>query len=269
LRDLGLELREFELSLNEKKTRIIPVDQEREEDWILALSSYPFPTPTGFVPHDSKEVFRYSQIRPYLALARQLAEEHETSAPIHYALKGVPKNLNERGRRLLCQEAINLSVSRPYLCQSIGTTIFDACPHESLGAQVSVFASTLSRQGLLRLQPDAIAHALFFALKYDARLDLSDEGILPVLDLGDCVCNVLLLLYARRFERPLIARRVKCLAHQLRRGNSKDQDQFWLLIYEVWSEKELRGGGQNFLADLKAAGYSFLSPELVHRLINS
>ena len=72
------------------------------------------------------------------------------------------------------------------------------------------------------------------------------------------MCDVLLFEYAQRHGLANIRTAITKRANNLRGLTSREQDAFWLLIYQVWSEADLRGNGQGFLADLKAVGFSFL-----------
>lgn len=45
---------------------------------------------------------------------------------------------------------------------------------------------------------------------------------------------------------------------QLKSSGHRDQDRNWLLIYQTWTENELTGNGQAFLAMLKKAKFQFL-----------
>lgn len=51
---------------------------------------------------------------------------------------------------------------------------------------------------------------------------------------------------------------VKKTANALKRLPKREQDRQWLLIYNVWSESDLRGNGQAFLADLKKVRFQFM-----------
>jgi len=46
-------------------------------------------------------------------------------------------------------------------------------------------------------------------------------------------------------------------ADNLKGLDTRDQDAFWILIYQIWPEADLRRQGQDFLADLKRNGFQF------------
>jgi hypothetical protein len=114
--------------------------------------------------------------------------------------------------------------------------------------------------GIRKLYPDTIAHALYFTLKHDLTLDLKDEALIEIVALDDCVTNVLLLEYAKKRKRPEVESAINKRARDLlKTDDSREKDKHWLLIYQVWSEKELEGNKQGFLAKLKSKNFEFFS----------
>ncbi|MDP3069522.1 MAG: RNA-directed DNA polymerase, partial [Opitutaceae bacterium] len=248
VRDLGLALREFELALNEKKTRILPLPLPQTEYWVRELNAFLFP--------DGE--IRFSTVRSFLDLALHLAQQSGTSAVLNYAIKMVPPRLNDRAKRLFTLEATNLALSYPYLAPLLGEHVFDRHNHSGLDAAAAQFASELMGIGIRRVYPDAIAHALHLAIKHNVSLPQSEAELRKIVNIDDCVCDVLLLEYSVRQNLNKIRNAVTNRADNLKGLDSREQDAFWLLIYQVWSEAELRSNGQDFLADLKKANFEFV-----------
>src|SRR5690606_22116836 len=108
------------------------------------------------------------------------------STPLNYAIKvlakgrvtsgsGVideqqPRKLGLRAKRMYSQEAINLALAYPYLAPLLDTHVFTPYWHAGLNDKIAKFASALILLGLQKLYPDAIAQAIFLALKYDFTL---------------------------------------------------------------------------------------------------
>lgn len=248
VRDLGLALREFELSLNEKKTRILPLPRPQTEYWVRELNCFEFPD--GDI--------RFGTVRNFLDLALHLAQEAGTSAVLNYAIKMLPARLNERARRLFTLEAVNLALAYPYLAPLLDEHVYAKHPHPSLPALIAQFVGELMTIGIQRLYPDAIAHALHLAIKHEVTLPQSEAELNKVIKLDDCICDVLLLEYANRKSLGKIRAAVKKRADNLKGLDAREQDAFWPLIYQVWPEADLRGNGQDFLADLKKANFQFV-----------
>lgn len=264
--DLGLGLRAFEMSLNEKKTKISPLPSPSDEDWILALNRFQFPS----------DELKFSEIRSYLDLALTCGQALGKSTPLNYAIKVLasthttknpgepaeitPRKLSLRAKRMYVQEAMNLALAYPYLVPLLDEHVFAPYWHDEVLAKIADFSTELIKIGLRKLYPDTIAHALFLVLRYNLILDLKDDQLIEIIALDDCVANVLLLEYASFWEREKIASRVKKRANDLLKEDARERDKHWLLIYQVWSEAELKGNGQGFLSDLKKIGFQFFSP---------
>lgn len=254
LKDLGLSLRTYEMALNEKKTRILPLPRPSSENWTQELQRFAFP---------KGEELWFSIVRSFLDLALENAQAAGTSAPLNYAIKMLAdkhgeRTLNPRAKRLYVQEAINLAISYPYLAPILDKVVFDRYRYTGIGEKIADFAASLVRLGTQKLYPDTIAHALYYALKHKIVIPVTEAELLAVLPLDDCLVNVLLLEYAPLHGLKKVRSAVKARATQLKSAGPRDKDRNWLLIYQTWTEKELTGNGQAFLAMLKKAKFQFL-----------
>ncbi|WP_297504867.1 antiviral reverse transcriptase Drt4 [Ferrovum sp.] len=256
VKELGLNLRAYEMSLNEKKTRILELPRPSDENWRLVLNRFLFP---------KDEELRFSVIRSFLDLALECAQSAGKSTPLNYAIKTIagseePKKLNPRAKRMYAQEAMNLALAYPYLAPLLDEFVFEKYWYDGLKPRITDFATSLVKLGVRKLYPDSIAHALYFALKHDLELDLRDEVLIEIIALDDCVTNVLLLEYAKKCKRKKVVSAINKRAKDLLKTNdSGEKDRHWLLIYQVWSKKELEGNGQGFLAKLKSKNFEFFS----------
>lgn len=248
VRDLGMALREFELSLNEKKTKILPLPRPQVENWVRELSDFQF----------LAGPIRFSTVRSFLDLALDLAHRAGTSATLNYAIKMVPARLNGRAKRLFVMEAVNLALSYPYLAPLLGEHVFAKHSHGDTEPLINTFATELLQTGIRRIYPDAIAHALFYAIQHDLTLPLSEAQLRRIVTIDDCVCDVLLIEYAKRRMLKKLVQAIKKRAANLKGLDPREQDPFWLLIYQVWSVADLRSNGQELLADLKSRKFNFL-----------
>ncbi|WP_429218073.1 antiviral reverse transcriptase Drt4 [Aeromonas veronii] len=267
IKDLGLALRAYEMSLNEKKTKIVPLPSPSEADWILVLNRHPLP---------KDQELKFSEIRSFLDRALTCAQAIGKSTPLNYAIKVLaksnskynpgdgdetaPRKLSLRAKRMYAQEAMNLALAYPYLAPMLDEYVFTPYWHPDLKDKIAKFATDLVSLGLRKLYPDAIAHALFLALKYDFVLGLNDAQLGEVIVLDDCIANVLLLEYAKVRGCEKLGSAVKTRANELKKADPRDRDKHWLLIYQVWTQKELEGNGQRLLSELKGSGFSFFLP---------
>ena len=92
-------------------------------------------------------------------------------------------------------------------------------------------------------------------LKYlDAETELAG-----IIQLDDCVTNVLLLAYAKKQGLKKVQAAIRKRAELLKTDDGRERDRQWLLIYQTWSIAELKGYGQGFLAKLKSNGFEFFA----------
>ena len=250
IRTLGLELREYELGLNSRKTEILAMPLPLNKDWVRELNSFPLP--------GKERVARFRDVRSFLDLALRLAGDFETYAVLNYAIKMVPHRLDSRAKRLFVQEAINLALLYPYLCPILQEHVFEKCYYNGIDAVISQFIEPLLEIGVQKIYPDAIAFALYYSLKQSYRSRLIDSNFGEIIKIDDCLSIVLLLQYARLHRIENIQKSVRAYASKLRDVESREQDRYWLLIYQLWRAKTLDREGQSFLAGLKRKRFSFL-----------
>lgn len=249
LHELGLALREYELTINEKKTLIVPLPRPIKETWVRELNRFAFP---------EKEEIKYSTVRSFLDLALEISQSNGTSAPLNYAIKMMPERLDQRARKMYLQEAINLALAYPYLAPFLDQHVFDKYAHEALTSAVAEFAASLIRLGLEKIYPDAIAHGFYYALKHGITLKFTEQEFLELPKLDDCLVTVLLLEYAKQHSLNKVLTAINKISAALKTKDSRARDRQWLLVYQTLSATELRGSGQSFLATLKESGFSFL-----------
>ena len=252
-------LRTYEMSLNDKKTRILELPRPSEENWTLALNRFSF-------PHDGHITF--STIRSFLDLALECSQIAGKSTPLNYAIKMIAgkesaRNLNLRAKRLYAQEAMNLALSYPYLVPLLDVFVFDRYAHNGLTIKIANFSCQLIKLGIKKLYPDTIAHALYYALKHRVILKLENSVLCEILTLNDCITDVLLFEYAKRHDIAVVLKQIKKRAQEIKLEDDREKDKNWLLIYQVWTESDLKGNKQSFLADLKNRNFQFLHfPEI-------
>lgn len=255
VKDLGMCLREFEMSINDKKTQILELPQASTENWIHRLNTFTFP---------NSEEIKFSTIRSYLDLALDCAHAIGKSTPLNYAIKTLSgqngeRKLNGRAKRMYTQEAINLALAYPYLAPLLDQFVFEKYQYPEQPAVIAKFSSSLIELGLQKLYPDAIAHAIYFALKYEITLVLTEKKLIEIISLDDCLTNVVLLEYATIKDLKEVKKALKKRAIELKNSsNPREIAKNWLLAYQQWTEKELKGKGQPFLAELKKMGIKFL-----------
>ena len=251
LRNLELSLREYELSLNSRKTTILPMPRPLEEDWIRELNSSPIFQTGSLATTRTVELF--------LDLALDLVNKHQNSAILNYAFKMMPQRLSQRAAEFFVQHAANLTLQYPYLAPVVGDFAFEKYQVAGIKPLIQRFVNGLLEIAIQKVYSDSMVYALYHAIVYKIKLEM-DVGRIrdAALRIDDCITYVLLREYGRRFGERMIVDSVRSRAEKLKGEERREQDRFWLLIYQIWRADTLNREGQGFLAGLKRARFAFL-----------
>ena len=250
IRELRIKLREYELVLNEEKTKILPMPLPIQTTWVRELNKFHWPA--------QDEVIRFRTVRSFLDIALELTQGADTYAVLLYAIKMVPSRLNARGKHLFVQQCVNLALQYPYLTPILDKDVFKKHHYDGINEIIIEFIEELLNVGIRKIYSDAIAYALYYTLRYNLRLGISESKLEDVITIDDCLSNVLLLEYARRHKIGNIQTKIRQRAEKLRGTENREKDRFWLLIYQIWHVQTLRKENQNFLAKLKQKGFKFV-----------
>lgn len=256
IKDLNLLLRNFEMSLNDKKTSILPLPRPFLDDWVNEINAFSF--------KNEDQGIKFSQIRAFLDLSLRLSQRISKSTPLNYTIKVIaskiaPESLSERTRRMYTQEAINLSIFYPYLVPILEKNVFEKFPHDELINQIGDLTKSLIRIGIKKLYPDIISYALYYALKYQIKIKVTEDELLEILKIDDCLSIVSLYHYAQKNNLKKIIKELNKKSQELKKLDHREHDKQWLFIYYLWTEADLKGKGQDFLAKLKNKKFEFFS----------
>lgn len=257
VKDLSMSLRNFELSLNDKKTQIIALPQPSQENWVQALNRFSFPSA------DAAEI-RFSTISSFLDLALEQTQKISKSTPLNYAIKTISghteaaRNLNDRAKRLYALEAMNLALAYPYLVPVLDKFVFDRYPHSALKDNLKSFLENLLITAVDKHNADSFSYAIYYALKHQIHLDVDEGQLRGAVELDDCIANVLLLEYTSTHRLKTVYSAIKQKTDALKSSDKRKKDKNWLLIYQLWSADELNGNAQCFLGKLKSNNFKFL-----------
>ena len=101
-------MREFDLPLNHKKTKVTELPIGIEKNWKHQLSDLPRVGESGMV--------EYPQVNTFIDTALKLATETGDFAIINYAIKKLKgSKLSENGKKLAAKRFMHMAVLYPYL----------------------------------------------------------------------------------------------------------------------------------------------------------
>lgn len=257
--EFTLALKEYELTPNEKKTKILPMSDALEESWVLDLNQFQFP---------KGEWLHFGAIESYINRARHLQKQHANSSLLSYAISVVRGKLekgeykiHDNTKKLYLQLVYSLTIQFPYLCQFIDQRalipFYSATGNNQL--YLKNFIESLILNSTKDNTLDGVSHGLHLAIKYDIQLDLSPEILAAIHKTDDCISLVLLYEYSTQRNLTSVTQIIKQRARVLLQSNKREQDQYWLLIYQACTKLEMQTGRQNYLAHLKDTGFNFIN----------
>ena len=285
LKQLELILKNYELILNTKKTKIVTLIEYFSDGWPSKLSRFNFPT---------KEKLGHTTVDAFLNYAISLSKAENNLAAITYAIKSIAKKkLSARAKNLYVRKMLSLVILYPYLLpwldefvltfvkKSLSKPIqeqrcitadlellnneeiirlFSSNETSSYLVDLSVltdFLYHLFSSAIKNNQTDALAFVFYFALKYKIKLHrkLNKSWRQEVIKLHDCISMLLAWKYC--IGNKLITvdfdKEIKVIQQ-----DERLQDQFWLFIYEHAKTKDDIPSEQLFLRLLKEQQISFI-----------
>lgn len=227
--DLQTELREFDLSLNHKKTKVNVLPLAATEQWVRRINSVSALTSYGKVD--------YKNCRAYIDYAIEISKnEGENSAVINYAIKSLNGlELTPNAKKYMQKAVFHLCLIYPYLIPLLNKCVFSFC--NTSAEDIKEISHKLYDMCINCRTFEAGSYALYFAVKYDFKLlEVKAED---VINSKDCILMLLAYKYFEFIKDKVSCRKLKDYAKQL----SSDVDDFnqnWLFTYEILPQSSLK-----------------------------
>ena len=255
LRDLEEVLREFDLSLNRKKTKIIELPIGIEKNWKHQLSDLPKVGESGMV--------EYPQVNTFIDTALMLAKETGNFAIINYAIKKLKgSKLSINGKKLAAKRFMHMAVLYPYLLHLMEECVF--IPYGVDTSDIKALSDTIYRDAVNLNDYESLCYSIYFAVRFDFVLDEFENNYISAQDyvIGsrDCLLLIMTWIYfMKRNHWKRNATRVKRLNKEAMNLKKIDMDRYWLFCYEALTWGCLPGQWRS----MKKAGISFIRREIV------
>jgi hypothetical protein len=249
---LSEELKKYELALNTKKSKIIPLPQASVKNWVTKLNHFNF-TNTYFVK--GIEAIRVKELKGFLDFAIELMlEENSDASILNYAIKIISnKYLGSNAKDYYIKQIHHLVLLYPYLINLLEKKVFE--PHKIDKEIIKNVAKDIYEYGLQKKIYEACSYALYWALKFDFDLEISTikENSIGSLD---CIYMTISFLYDKKYHRKAYLKEYKDQAKILKKD---DFDRYWLYIYETLSWADLP---DNYKV-MKKSGLTFIKKEFL------
>ncbi len=241
--DLQNELRQFDLSLNHKKTRIEKLPLASVEQWARKINSIALLTNYNKVD--------YKNCRAYIDFAIETArKEKNNAAVLKYAIKVLSGlELTENAKIYEQQEVFMLALIYPYMVPLLEKYIFEPC--ETSVNDIKSISNLIFKEYFLKLKYEAVSYAIYFAIKYS--FEIEEMEVDKIIKTDDCI---LLTLGFKYYESRGDSKAVKKM-QDYAESFKNDEDKFeelWIFGYEILPETSLKKDW----VDLKQNNVSFI-----------
>lgn len=247
---LSEELKKYELTLNSKKLKIIPLPQASVKNWVTKLNHFNF---TNTYKVNGKVAIRVKELKGFLDFAIELMLDEDSDASIiNYAMKIISKkHLDHNAKNYYIKQIHHLVLLYPYLTNLLESQVFE--PHKIDKAIIEDIANDIYIFGNKKKIYEACSFAIYWSLKYGFKIDiptLKEDSIKS----SDCIFMTISFLHDKRHQKKLYLKEYKDEAKIL---NKDDFDRYWLFIYETLPWTELT----NNFKTMKRKGLSFIKSE--------
>lgn len=255
LRDLEEALREFDLPLNHKKTKVIELPIGMEKNWKHQLSDLPKVGESGMV--------EYPQVNTFIDTALTLAAATGDFAIINYAIKKLRgAKLSGNGKKLAAKRIMHMATLHPYLLHLLEEYVF--APYDVDASDIKVLSDTVYRNAVNQNDYESLCYSIYFAIRFDFVLEEFENNYVRAQDYviksKDCLLLIMTWIYFMKqnhWKRD--ATQVKPLNKVAMELKNTDMDRYWLFCYEALSWGSLPGQWRS----MKQAGISFIRKEIV------
>ncbi|MBQ4420943.1 MAG: RNA-directed DNA polymerase [Bacteroidales bacterium] len=247
LLDLSQALKEYELSLNTKKTKISPLPISDNDDWVNTLKEYCFSLYKD--KNDKKEYITLSSLRTFLNIVVNLAKESNNASILNYAIKIIAKQKFKKYTiDYYIKRMHHLVLLYPYLIRQLDKYIFDKFHINT--EIIKKIGDDLFMSGLNKHSYEICSYVLYWSIKYNYYMDKSYSK--DAIASKDCIFLTHAWYKSKLEKNKDNIKQLEDYAKELKDNNLMDK--YWLFIYETLPK-------ENFDTDwksIKNKGISFL-----------
>lgn len=241
--DLEKELREYDLPLNHKKTKIDKLPVTITKEWKHILNSVSLIAPYGKTS--------FTEVTHYLDTAIELSNENNDSAVLKYAIKALSKldAFTSNGQKTAEKRILHLATIYPYLLHDIEKCVF--IPFHTHQSTIEQFANAIYAESINQNNLEGICYSIYYSIKYD--FEINGIDIMDLINTNDCLCRLFAWLYYKKHPG---TREIAILKQDaLNIVNTTDFERNWLFVYEILDANDLPIGEWR---DMKNQNISFL-----------
>jgi len=248
IRRLAEELAKFKLTLHLNKTKIMPLPQTVNEDWITELG---IKLPKG-------DSLREKDALNYLDMAVRIAKMSPDGSVLKYAIKSLNGcKLVPKAKSSLLAYVLTLSFHQTALLPLLAGLFKRSMLLSSGEFKYANPLRSLLSENIINRRSDGMAWTLYYMDKYKVSIDNKTAD--DIIETEDCIA--LLLLY--RLGDAACKSKILDFAKGLDRNDLYKLDQYWLLLYQLYHSGKIGNPykGEDVFEILKDNNVSFLYPK--------
>ena len=241
---LNRNLREYGLSLNHKKTKILELPVAAVEQWTHQIQDK-----TVYLEKFHPYV-DYHEAQALLDFCIELMEKNRDNASVLlYGIKVLRGHkLSWNAKKYVAKTVTSLALNFPYIVPHLGRYVYD--PYRIGKDTVENYINLIYDRYLSKDYFETIAYAFYYAVKYDVKIKSFDVN--KIIQKNDCVLLLCCLIYCRHYGLRKSLGALKKHARSL--NNNGDMESYWPFTYECLGVGTVQGAWK----ELKKAGVSFL-----------
>jgi len=222
---LSDELSRMKLIINRKKTMIIELPHRFDHTWLNKIRSFNFSK-----RNKSKLIFddkNYKEIIYFLDYVVELHHEIDDAAPLRYSLKMLRNSKFSSKAFLTFEKYVQHLI---YLYPYLSDFLYDIYVLKKHYPKETNFIDHMLTLGLEKKLHGTVSRAIFAILKFNLTSKNLEESIEQIIELGDCISLVALIVYCRKNKLSLKPF-VEFADSIIKAGQT---DEYWILIYELY-----------------------------------
>ena len=233
--ELASVLREFELSLNHKKTEILKLPLPYCKDWVRKIKSFIFP---------NEKFLKLNALHSFLDISLDLMQlNNENIAILNYAIKVLSrKELTKNAEDYFQKTIHHLILIYPYLIPLLEDRIFEKFNFNIDNNNIEKISKNIFEMAEPKGLYEAMSYALYFGIKYNFNIFNDNLKTLSLYGIAenskDTILMLLAYLHDKKFNKSKEEKQFIDLAKTIEKDN--DIDKYWLFVYEVLTENDLR-----------------------------
>lgn len=246
IRALRENLRKYKLTLNIKKTKIVPLPTPIDSDWIVELATR---IPSG------SAISELEAIR-YIDFSLNLSKEKPDGSVLKFAIKSIIPRLSEQAKRPVFEYLLYLVGFYPILLPLV-LVLAESETIETNNYEQQL--NSIIKENALAGRSDGIAWGIYYLYKYN--LKVNSKVANTIIKSKDCI-SILLLYLTGDYKSEIhgFCETIDQYGYEL--------DQYWVLLYQLFLDGVIEnpyngidGNDDKVFAILKKFDVSFIERE--------